>query len=382
VQQFGNDEIGLLGATINSLADELAQRIATLAEQRAQLGAMIAGLYEGVFAVDDENRLIFNNKAARKLLRLDKATTEGPVWELIDVPGLEKMCARAAESGRRAKKEITINRDGAEMLIEARANSFEGDGQRGVVVVLQDVTALRRLERMRTEFVANVSHELKTPLTSIRGYVETLIGGAIHDDAHNLSFLGKINQQVDRLTSMVQDVLALARIEAMEAQTATQPTDWCAIVERVVDDYRQAGKLQRHRFSVNVPDYPLYVDGEQQSMLQVLDNLLDNALKYTPAGGAVTVTLNETQDQIELEVADTGIGMSLADRERIFERFFRADRARSRDTGGTGLGLAIVKHLVQSLGGAVRVESELGEGSRFLVSLPRIVGEEELSAAV
>jgi two-component system phosphate regulon sensor histidine kinase PhoR len=133
---------------------------------------------------------------------------------------------------------------------------------------------------------------------------------------------------------------------------------------------------------VNVPDYPLYVDGEQQSMLQVLDNLLDNALKYTPAGGAVTVTLNETQDQIELEVADTGIGMSLADRERIFERFFRADRARSRDTGGTGLGLAIVKHLVQSLGGAVRVESELGEGSRFLVSLPRIVGEEELSAAV
>jgi len=369
VAAVGDDEIGSLGATLNRLADELTERIAILDGQRAQLGAMVSELQEGVFAVDAGERLIFSNPAARRLLRLPEEPGDQPVWVIIDVPDLEQLCA-GARGSRTAQRVVRIESHGAEVLLDARATSFESAGQQSVVLVLHDVTNLRRLERMRTEFVANISHELKTPLTSIRGYVETLIGGAIHDDANNLRFLGKIEQQVERLTAMVSDVLSLARIEDTERRVAARPVDWRPVIESVVERYRDAGKLADHDCATEVPDQPVAIEGDVESMTQVLDNLLDNAVKYTPRGGKITIRALRRDGQAVLEVEDTGIGISAADRERIFERFFRTDRARSRDTGGTGLGLAIVKHLAQRLGGEVGVASELGKGSRFSVSAP------------
>jgi two-component system phosphate regulon sensor histidine kinase PhoR len=369
VAAVGDDEIGSLGATLNRLADELTERIAILDGQRAQLGAMVSELQEGVLAVDAGERLIFSNPAARRLLGLPEEPGDEPAWVIIDVPDLEQLCAAARES-RTAQRVVRIENGGAEVLLDARATSFESAGQQSVVLVLYDVTNLRRLEGMRTEFVANISHELKTPLTSIRGYVETLISGAIHDDANNLRFLGKIEQQVERLTAMVSDVLSLARIEGTERRVAAQPVDWRSVIESVVERYRDAGKLADHGCVTEMPDQPVAIEGDVESMTQVLDNLLDNAVKYTPRGGKITIRTLRRGGQAVLEVEDTGIGISVADRERIFERFFRTDRARSRDTGGTGLGLAIVKHLAQRLGGEVRVTSELGKGSRFSVSAP------------
>jgi len=365
----GQGEFRLLGATIDRLADELTNRITTLDEQRAQLGAMVAGLQEGVFAVDDEDRLVFHNRAAQRLLGLSD-DLDGSIWQAIAVPEIAELCRTTRASGKPAAQEIRLQRGDTTYVLDARATSFETHGQRGVVAVLHDVTNLRRLELMRTEFVANVSHELKTPLTSIRGYVETLLGGAIHDDANNLRFLGKIDQQVERLTAMVSDVLSLARIEATEGGRNGKINDWRQVIADVVEGYEEAGKLQRHTCKVETGDAPVRVRGDAESMTQVLDNLLDNAIKYTPGDGTITVRAYNRDGFAVLEVEDTGIGISAADRERIFERFFRADRARSRDTGGTGLGLAIVKHLTQGFGGEVRVDSELGRGTRFAVWSP------------
>jgi len=331
---------------------------------------MVSGLQEGVFAVDERYRLIFHNQTARRFLDLGEDTAGEPVWTTIAVPALAELCAQARDSGNPAAGEVHITRDGATYVFDARATSFESEAQRGVVAVLHDITNVRRLERIRTEFVANVSHELKTPLTAIRGYVETLIGGAIHDDANNLRFLHKIEQQVDRLTAMVSDVLSLARIEATGEASATETIDWRAVVHSVVERYRDAGKLHDHQCTVEAADEPVAIGGDLESMTQVLDNLIDNAIKYTPAGGTITVRAHNEDGFAVVEVEDSGIGISAADRGRIFERFFRADRARSRDTGGTGLGLAIVKHLVQGFGGEVRVTSELGRGSRFAVWAP------------
>ncbi len=367
----GNDEFGLLAETLNELADELTNRIATLAGQRAQLGAMVAGLQHGVFAVDDDDNLILHNRAARKLLDLEDGMSGETLWNAVAAPELVELCRQARQTGQPAASEIRIVRGDVLHAIDARVTSFEADGRHGAVAVLHDITNLRRLESMRSEFVANVSHELKTPLTSIRGYVETLIGGALHDEANNLRFLHKIEHQVDRLTAMVSDVLSLARIEATGRDDARDTIDWRSVVSGVIERYREAGKLHEHVCTIETGDEPVAIAGDAESMTQVLDNLLDNAIKYTPPGGAITVTTRNEGSFAVLEVEDTGIGISAADRERIFERFFRADRARSRDTGGTGLGLAIVKHLAQRFGGEVRVSSKLGHGSRFEVRAPR-----------
>lgn len=372
IDDIGGDEIGMLGETLNRLADELTERIAVLAEQRAQLGAMIAGLQEAVFAIDESSRLIFHNRAASQTFNFPEEATDASLWDFVSDPGIAELCDQARAAGSRARREIALIRDGEEIVLDARATSFESEGQQGVVVVLHDVSNLRRLERVRTEFVANVSHELKTPLTSIRGYVETLLGGAIHDDTNNLRFLGKIEQQVDRLSALVSDLLSLARIEATEPRSTLEHVDWRSVIEAVVESYREAGKLQDHTCEFEVPEAPVFIEGNVEAMTQVLDNLLDNAIKYTPAGGTITVRTYRDSGQAVMEVEDTGIGMSILDRTRIFERFFRADRARSRDTGGTGLGLAIVKHLVQGMGGEIRVASELGKGSRFAVWVPGV----------
>jgi two-component system phosphate regulon sensor histidine kinase PhoR len=217
--------------------------------------------------------------------------------------------------------------------------------------------------------VANVSHELKTPLTAIAGFVDTLSRGALHDDENNLRFLNKIEQQVLRLDAMVSDLLSLAQIEADEESFFLEPVEWLPIVNAVIERYRDSGALDECSLTLDSGNDEICAFGQVEAMMQVLDNLLNNAIKYTPRGGTITVRVFARGDKAVLEVEDAGIGIATVDQERIFERFFCADKARSRASGGIGLGLSIVKHLVQKLGGAVEVESELGRGSLFRVVL-------------
>ena len=371
VELLKADEFGTLGATLNRLADELAKRNSTLAEQRAQLGAMVAGLHEGVIAVNDRDHLIFSNDAANRLLGLspDTATSDRPLAELAATPGMTKLMVEARSADSAAHREITVQRNGVEFVLDARATPFTANRERGIVVVLYDVTNLRRFEKLRTDFVANVSHELKTPLTAIAGFVDTLSRGALHDDDNNLRFLNKIEQQVLRLDAMVSDLLSLAQIEADEESFFLEPVEWLPIVNAVIERYRDSGALDECSLTLDSGNDEICASGQVEAMMQVLDNLLNNAIKYTPRGGTITVRVFARGDKAVLEVEDAGIGIAAVDQERIFERFFCADKARSRASGGIGLGLSIVKHLVQKLDGAVEVESELGRGSLFRVVL-------------
>ena len=236
--------------------------------------------------------------------------------------------------------------------------------------MLHDISELRRLERIRRDFVANVSHELKTPLTSIRGYVETLLDGALHDEQNNTRFLEKIEQNVQRLSHLVTDLLSLARIEAQEGALPLERVDLHGLIEQAQRRHEPSAIGRDQTLRLESCTGALQVLGDREALTQVIDNLVDNALKYTPSEGHVTIRVKRHERDAVIEVQDDGIGIPKEDIERIFERFYRVDKARSRAVGGTGLGLSIVKHLVVAMRGEVEVESEVDEGTTFRVRLP------------
>lgn len=364
-----SDEVELLGQTLSDLSIELKEKIETLAADEAQMRAMIAGMVEGVLAVDADNAITFSNRAAREFLGLPAEHLGAPLETASKVPGLESLVEVARGSDTAASSELQAAGGGRSLLV--KAHRFVAVGRTGVVLVFEDVSELRRLERVRRDFVANVSHELKTPLTSIRGFVETLLDGALEDPDNNRRFLDKIDTNVRRLGSLVSDLLSLARIESAGEGLSLIRIDWRAVTDACV---------RRHEAHARTKDIELEFDdggngsavlGEEEALTQVVDNLLDNALKYTPKGGKVLVSLRAEDEHVHLTVRDTGIGIPPSDLERIFERFYRVDKARSRELGGTGLGLSIVKHLVTSLEGELSVTSEEGVGSEFTVTLQR-----------
>jgi two-component system, OmpR family, phosphate regulon sensor histidine kinase PhoR len=382
VRRIPRSEIGVLGTTLNRLADELAGRIATLSRERAHVQAMVAGMREGVVAVDSEDRVVFTNPAARRWLRLEapdlvsggepsgRRKAAPRVWEQVRHGPFLEMLAEARRRGSPARSEIVLQRDGADRLLEAQATRFSGGGQEGLVVVLHDVTEVRRLEQVRRDFVANVSHELKTPLTSMRGFVDTLLSGALHDEEVNEKFLGKIGEQVERLDRLVEDLLELARIEAHRGIGRSQDVAWRPVVETALRQVEPAFGGQGLRIEVEEAGEPVVVRGDPDAMLQVLVNLLDNARKYTDPPGLVRIRIGREEGAGVLEVEDSGVGIAKSHLPLVFERFYRVDPARSKERGGTGLGLSIVKHLVEAMGGTVDVESRVGRGSRFIVRLP------------
>jgi signal transduction histidine kinase len=235
--------------------------------------------------------------------------------------------------------------------------------------ITRRIGEMERLENIRRDFVANVSHEIKTPLTSIKGYVETLLNGAMEDPGLRVRFLQKIERNAERLSQLVQDILSLAQIEAVEDSFKPKPTEVNSILYSVISRYEDTLAQKGLRLKLNLPPQAFVVMGDKEALIQVLDNLLTNGIKYTPEGGLVTVSLSVKGDWARIDVEDTGIGISAEDLGRIFERFYRVDKARSRDLGGTGLGLSIVKHLVATMGGEVGVESTVGIGSKFSIHL-------------
>jgi two-component system phosphate regulon sensor histidine kinase PhoR len=371
VEEPGDDELGVLGSTLNRLGGDMSERVSALTAGQDRLRAMVAGMVEGVIAVDDSDRITFTNHTARRMLGVAAgAEVRGErLWEAARVAEVPELLAEARRSDAAAQRELNLLLGGREVVVRAQAHRFADGDRIGVVVVLHDISELRRLERIRRDFVANVSHELKTPLTSIRGYVETLLDGALHDDRNNARFLEKIEQNTQRLSHLVTDLLSLARIEAQEGSLPLERVDLHALVEQTRKRHEPAAVGRDQTLRLESCNGALQVLGDREALTQVLDNLVDNALKYTPPEGHITIRLKREPGHAVLEVEDDGIGIPAEDIERVFERFYRVDKARSRAVGGTGLGLSIVKHLVVAMKGEVEVESKVDEGSTFRVRL-------------
>lgn len=375
------NELGELGQAFDSMNRQLALRIADLQQQRRrlqhnneQLETVLGAMVEGVIAVDDQERVLLANNAAFRLLEMTPNAMVGrPIWEALREPRIDELVRQALKGESPERLEFQVSR--AQNIISVAVSRLPGEPCPGAVLVLHDVTELRRLERLRREFVANVSHELKTPLTSIAAYTETLLDGALDDPAHNKEFLRRIEEQTDRLQALIGDLLSLARMESDESAFELAPVDATDVVAASVEAHLAVAESKGIRLSLIEPAAPADVLADAEGVRTIVDNLLDNALNYTPSGGEVAVRCSTDGTWLQIDVSDTGVGIALEHQSRIFERFFRVDKARSREIGGTGLGLAIVKHLCQVFGGTVSVSSQLGRGSTFTVRL-RVVQRE------
>jgi two-component system phosphate regulon sensor histidine kinase PhoR len=370
-----DDEVTRLGRTFNRVSDRLAARISQLEEDRQQLRTILSGMVEGVVALDSDQHILFANDRAAELLEFTVPAPVGrPVWEVVRQRSLIDVIRRALDSAEPQREEI--NWTGvATRSLTVHAARLPSElpptlTRRGAVLVLHDTTELRRLERLRQEFVANVSHELKTPLSVIKVCVETLQDGAAEDSRHRERFLEQVARQADRLDRLIHDLLSLARIESGNELYDFQAVPVQLLVEVCIERVRTRAEARQQILEVVPPEGEVAVWADEEAVEQILDNLLDNAVKYTPEHGRVRVSWHQQGAQVQVEVSDTGIGIPDTDLPRIFERFYRVDKARSREMGGTGLGLSIVKHLVQAMHGSIGATSSLGQGSTFHISLP------------
>lgn len=366
------DDFGATVRAFNRMSERLDARIARLEEDRQQLRTILSGMVEGVVALDSAQRILYANERATQLLGLPwQAPVGRRLWEVVRQRPLLDVVQRALESSEPQREELGWNGSSIRSLT-VHAARLPGLPPRGAVLVLHDTTELRRLERLRQEFVANVSHELKTPLSVIKVCVETLLDGAMDDPHHRRQFLEQLDSQSNRLHALILDLLSLARIESGDELFDFKSISISEIVEDCLERHRPRAEAKEQVLEVVPPEdgESLAVWADEEALEQILDNLLDNAVKYTPPQGRVSVRWRREGEQVCLEVADSGIGIPEADLPRIFERFYRVDKARSREMGGTGLGLSIVKHLSQAMQGSVRAASRPGQGTTFTVCLP------------
>lgn len=371
----GGGRLTVLARGFNELAPRLENRLATLEGDRQLLGAVLEGMSEGVIAVDGRRRLLFANEAAGRLFGIGPGSVGKLVAELIRSPSVQDAvdATLAGPASHRAEIVIVDSRPFiASRSLAVQGTPLPGSPPPGAVLVFHDVTDLRRLERMRQDFVANASHELKTPLAAIKAYTETLIDGALHDDEVNIRFLEQIDEQADRLNHLILDLLSLARLESGQDVFEHAPLELLDVARLCVEAHRGRAEAKNLDYALESGCEELWVLGDEEAVRPILENLIDNAIKYTPASGKVHVSCRAEPHHVAIIVTDTGIGIPREDLPRVFERFYRVDKARSREMGGTGLGLSIVKHLANSLGGQIQVESRPGQGSTFTVSLPRI----------
>ena len=370
--------LGTLARTFEAVAPPIRDRLGRLERDVEQLRVVLGGMAEGVIAIDSRRRLLFANQSADQLFGLGPQAVGRLVPELIRSPQIQAAVDSTLAGPESYRGEIIL--PGREVLprsiarvLAVHGSILPGSSPSGAVLVFHDVTELRRLERMRQDFVANVSHELKTPLASIKAYTETLLDWALHDEAVNVRFLNRIEEQADRLNQLILDLLSLARLESGHEVFHHGPLAVSAVVESCIETHR--GRTEAKGLTLSLDLGPVeestLVVADEEAVHQILDNLIDNAIKYTPEGGWVRVDCGISDEAVSLDVADSGIGIPRDDLPRVFERFYRVDKARSREMGGTGLGLSIVKHLIQSIGGEIGVDSRIGEGTRFTVKLPR-----------
>lgn len=375
-----SEEMGGLAETLNQMAAQLDDRISTISHQRNQLDAVLSSMIEGLIALDEEERVLQVNRAACGLLGIQPELVIGRnVREVIRNIDLHQMLRRTLADHAPAEGEIVFYGT-EERCLQVHCTPLRDDRREaiGALIVFNDITKLRRLERVRRDFVANVSHELKTPLTSIKGFVETLQDGAMHEPTEARRFLGIIHKKVDRIQAIIEDLLMLSRVEQVEEAggIAMQPHRLRDILENAVQTCGNQAAAKQIEIGIECePD--LILHGNAALLEQAVMNLIDNAVKYSDPGTAIGLRAGRADDQCRLTVQDQGYGIDARHLPRIFERFYRVDKARSRNIGGTGLGLSIVKHVVQAHNGAIQVDSKLGQGTTFTIRLPLAPGGPE-----
>ena len=369
-RDHGHDELAELAGALNRALAGLGQTIHTLTDERNRSSAILASMVEGVAVVAGDERILFCNWAFEQILELPEGSSQGrTLVEALRQADLIALVRQALPGAEEVTGEVevgTVRRRN----FSVTAAPVRAAGANGAVLVLHDITELRRLERVRRDFVANVSHEFKTPLTAIQGFAETLLNGALDDRANRKRFVEIIREHARRLARLTDDLLKLSRIEAGRLELEIRPVPVEALVNGCVETARLKAEAKGIEIHVETQKGAPPIRGDGVQLGEVLQNLLDNAVQYTPAGGRIEVISCANGQSVVFTVADTGIGVPEADLERIFERFYRVDAARSREAGGTGLGLSIARHIVEAHGGRIWVESAVGLGSRFHFSIP------------
>jgi two-component system phosphate regulon sensor histidine kinase PhoR len=366
-----NDELADLSSTLNQTSAHLDRTIQALTEERNQSAAILASMEEGVVVIDSDQRVAFCNTAFCQAAGVADTQVKGrPAVELIRHSDLLSMIRQALTSNDIIHGEVVVGSIRTRSFAATSTPIRSGTDTIGAVMVLHDITEIRRLERARRDFVANISHEFKTPLTAIQGFSETLLEGALEDAGSNRRFIEIIHDHSLRLGRLTNDLLRLAQIEAGKLNLEFQPANVIEIVEACLETTRVKASQKELMLEVRSDPGMPAVSGDLRSLQGVLQELLDNAIRYSSPGGLITIKTGLQDSSVVISVSDTGIGIPKADQERIFERFYRTDPARSRESGGTGLGLSIAKHLIEAHGGRIKVESEVGKGSTFSIFLP------------
>lgn len=366
------DEIGELGNAINAMADSLQVQMTRIQQNENQLESVLDNMINGIVMIDRNGIIVLMNRRAEEVLGFSARELVGRHFaEAKQQYELSQMIQEGLKSKEHLREEITFYFP-EERLLELNLVPIhpEGNDFSGVLLVLQDVSAIRRLERMRSEFVANVSHELKTPITAVKGFAETLLGGAVNDEETARSFLQIIYDESDRLNRLIGDILELSKIESRRVPLVFSPVEVDTFAEKSVKLMESEASRKNIELSMTI-EPGLYVEADEDRLRQIIMNLLSNGINYTPEGGRVSLKIEGLgDDYIRVQIADSGIGIPKKDLPRIFERFYRVDKARSRSSGGTGLGLSIVKHLVELHKGTISVTSAVGVGTTFTIELP------------
>jgi two-component system phosphate regulon sensor histidine kinase PhoR len=329
-------------------------------------------MIEGVLAVDQQGKVLLVNDALSRMFELDTNPQGKSHYEIIRDHSLNEFIRQVLLTGQEKKGEISfIHPHEKDIMIESALVRQEREGGVFAVFAFHDISELKRLERVRKDFVANVSHELRTPLTMIKGFVEALQDGAINDTEQSSRFLSIIAHHTDRMNKIITDLLQLSQIESKEFELKMEPFSVRELVEEVVFTLKSAADRKSQSLGISLPSEDKKVLGDKYRINQALTNLLDNAIKYTPEKGTIKIEIRDKGENLEIAVADNGIGIPLKDLSRIFERFYTVDKSRSRELGGTGLGLSIVRHIIEAHESKVQVESEAGKGSKFSFTLKK-----------
>jgi two-component system phosphate regulon sensor histidine kinase PhoR len=364
-----HDEVGQLTRAFNHMADQLRTQVSTLAEERGRLAAVMDHMADGVLITDENGQVQLINAATCTLLdTTEDRALGGSFAQVVPHHQLIELWKRCRDEGEEQVETVEISHH--DLFLQAVVTPFQEAGAQGYLIILQDLTRIRRLETVRRDFISNISHELRTPLAGLKALVDTLQRGAIKDPPAAKRFLKRMDSEVDSLTQMVQELLELSRVESGLVPLLLEPTPAAAVIVPPADRLRPQAERAGLDLEILLPPHLPLVLADAERAQMVVTNLIHNAIKFTPPGGKVTVGAKPDGDGVVFSVSDTGVGIPAEDLARIFERFYKADQARSG--GGTGLGLAIAKHVVQGHGGRIWAESVEGQGSTFYFTLPTV----------
>ena len=367
------DEIGELAKAIDFMAASIREKINSIKFKNTTMEAILSSVVNGIIAVDSHRNILFINPIALKMLNITEVDIVGKhLLHVIRNNKIDNMIKNILENRSYEENEITLSYP-EEKIFRLYSNAIkhpERDGVIGIIIVIQDVTEIKKLEKMRSEFVANVSHELKTPLTSIKGFVETLKSGAIEDENASIRFLNIIEDEADRLNRLITDILSLSELETKRIKPRLERINTSDKISEIVSILQNQARKKDINLITTIAADVRNLEGDLDQFKQMLINLIDNAIKYTTEGGVVEVTANNLGNDVVIIIKDNGIGIPIEHIPRLFERFYRVDKARSRNVGGTGLGLAIVKYIAIQFESKIEVRSEVGKGTEFILTIP------------